>query len=132
MMNPFIANEENRKMVEGNIIYMLRSFLSNSSFEYVIFDWAMDREEIFEIILRELKDLDFELYKIALTCSEDCLYERIKSDVNTNIRGEDSIEKSVERLRRYDELNTEKIDTTSLSIREVVDAVKNILSVLEE
>ena len=131
-MNPFIANEENRKMVEGNIIYMLRSFLSNSSFEYVIFDWAMDREEIFEIILRELKDLDFELYKIALTCSEDCLYERIKSDVNTNIRGEDSIEKSVERLRRYDELNTEKIDTTSLSIREVVDAVKNILSVLEE
>lgn len=131
MMNPFVVNEENRKMVISNIVYLLRNFLSNSSFEYVIFDWVMDHEEIFEAILQELKDMDFELHKITLTCSEDCLRTRIKSDIDMNFRSEDSIEKSIERLRRYDELDTKKIDTTNVSIRETVEKVKKVLGVSE-
>lgn len=41
MMNPFIVNAENKKMVEDNIIHLLRNFLTNSSMETVIFSWVI-------------------------------------------------------------------------------------------
>ncbi len=37
MMNPFVVNEENKKMVIDNITYLLRGFIRNSTIEYVIF-----------------------------------------------------------------------------------------------
>jgi broad-specificity NMP kinase len=43
MMNPWIVNDENRAMVENNITYQLRSFLTNSTFEHVIFSWVLHR-----------------------------------------------------------------------------------------
>jgi len=33
MMNPFTVNDKNRNMVINNITYVLRNFLTNSSFE---------------------------------------------------------------------------------------------------
>ena len=32
MMNPFIVTKENKKMVEDNIVFILRNFLNNSSY----------------------------------------------------------------------------------------------------
>lgn len=37
MMNPFIVNEENKKMVVDNITYILNSFIKNSNSQYIIF-----------------------------------------------------------------------------------------------
>lgn len=36
MMNPWMITEENIKMVERNINYLLRSYFSNSTFDYII------------------------------------------------------------------------------------------------
>ena len=36
-MNPFIVSEENKAMVENNITHLLKSYLSNSEYEYIIF-----------------------------------------------------------------------------------------------
>jgi len=130
MMNPLVVNEENRKMVEDNIIFLLRSFLANSSFEYVVFDWVMDYENMFERILQGLQGFDFNLYKMTLTCSEDCLRARIRGDVELNLRSGDAIEKSVEKLQRYDDMDTKKIDTTEMSVEEVVTEVRKVLSEL--
>lgn len=123
MINPFVVNDENKEMVINNVTYLLRSFLNNSSLQYIIFNWVIHVEDIFNDILQPLNDLDFEIIKITLTCSEEELKRRILSDVKLNLRDENSISRSVERLEFYKEMTTEKIDTTNLSILEVVGKI---------
>lgn len=127
MMNPFIVNDENKNMVINNIIFLLRSFLVNSSLEYIIFNWVIHEENIFDDILKPLKDLDFELIKITLTCSEEALKKRILNDVRLNLREEDCINRSIERVGLYKNMSTEKIDTSDISILEGVDKIMKIV-----
>lgn len=127
MMNPFVVNDENKNMVINNITYLLRSFLTNSSIQYVIFNWVIHVEDIFKDILEPLKDLSFNVIKITLTCSEETLKERILEDVKHNLRKESSINNSIERLELYKEMATKKIDTSNLSIFETVDEMIKII-----
>lgn len=78
MMHPRDFSEENKAMVIDNITYQLRNFLKNSSFDYLIFSWVIHQESIFDLILDKLKGLEFELFKITLTCSEGALRLRLK------------------------------------------------------
>lgn len=125
MMNPFIVNKENKKMVEDNITYLLRNYLTNSSFKYVIFNWVIHTEEIFDILLKRLRlnNLEFEIIKITLVCSEKSLKNRIKKDINNNLRDEGIIDRSLERLKLYKNMDTIKIDTSNISISETVDRI---------
>lgn len=123
MMNPFHVTEESKRMVEDNITYILRNFLNNSSFEYVIFSWVIHYEKIFDIILDKLRDCDFELYKLTILCSEEALRERMFKDG----REQDLIESSVERLKLYQFMDTIKIDTTNTTVSETVDNVLRII-----
>ncbi|WP_195263048.1 AAA family ATPase [Clostridium sp. 1001275B_160808_H3] len=125
MMNPFVVNEENKKMVIDNITYLLRGFIRNSTIEYVIFTWVIHREEIYNNILEPLKDLDFEVIKLTLTCSKDTLRNRVLRDVKLNLRTEESINRSIEYLDLYKNMDTKEIDTTDLSILEVVELITN-------
>ncbi|AGK96840.1 AAA family ATPase [Clostridium pasteurianum] len=127
MMNPFIVNDENKAMVINNITYMLRNFLVNSSCEYVIFSWVIHTEDIFKLILQKLNDLEFDVIKITLICSKEALQKRIFKDIQLNLRDENSINTSVERLTLYKNMDTVKIDTTDISISETVSKIiKNI------
>lgn len=123
MMSPFIPNEENRIMVEDNITHLLRNFLTNSSFEYVIFNWVIHLEEIFEIILGKLSDLELEVSKITLMCSEESLKSRILKDVEDNLRDEGCLDRSLARLPLYKNMDTVKIDTTDISVNETVNKI---------
>jgi adenylate kinase family enzyme len=124
MMNPFMVTEENKKMVENNIIYMLRSFLCNSSFDYVVFNWVIHQEFIFDILLDRLKDLEFRLYKISLVCSEEALRERILKDPS---RDESKIDMSLERLQEYYKMDTIKIDTSDIRAVEAANRIADIV-----
>ena len=68
-MNPFVANGENKAMVLDNIAYLLRSFLSNSGYQYVIFCWVIHQEEIFEEIFSRLEGMEYQPVKITLDVS---------------------------------------------------------------
>ena len=127
MMNPFIPNEENRAMVEDNINHLLRNFLNNPSFEYVIFNWVIHSEDIFEMILNKLSDLEFEVSKITLMCSEESLKRRILKDIADNLRDEGCIERSIERLPLYENMDTIKIDTSNISVKETVKKIIEIV-----
>lgn len=127
MMNPFAVNNENKKMVVKNIVYLLRSFLTNSSFEYVIFNWVIHTEDILNLILQGINDLEFDIFKITLICSEEALEKRILKDIQLNLRDKDSIIRSIERLGLYKDMDTEKIDTTDISILETVDRIIKII-----
>ena len=124
MMNPFVVNEENKRMVEQNITFILRNYLNNSSYKYVVFNWVIGNEKIFKTILEELKDLEFQLYKISLISSPKILAERMLGDG----RKEEQIENSMNNLSFYEDMDTLKIDTTNMSVR---DAVNKILEVIK-
>ncbi|WP_026888605.1 AAA family ATPase [Clostridium beijerinckii] len=127
MINPFVVNDENNKMVINNINYLLRSFLTNSSLEYIIFNWVIHMEDIFDDILEPLNDLNFEIIKITLICDEDALKKRILGDVKLKLRDEECVRRSVERLDLYKEMSTKKIDTSNISVLETVDKIIKII-----
>lgn len=129
MMNPFIVNEKNKKMVENNITYLLRKFLTNSSFQYVIFNWVIQSEEIYDMLLNKLNDLKFEVVKITLICNEESLRNRISIDIKNNKRDQDYLDRSLERIPLYKNMKTIKIDTSNLSISATVN---KIIEIVEE
>ena len=126
MMNPFTVNDENKDMVIKNITYLLRNFLINSSFEYVIFNWVIHYEDIFNLLLQPLSDLEFEVIKVTLICSGETLKETILNDVKLNLRDDEELSTILERLELYKNMNTVKIDTTNISINETVDKIIKI------
>lgn len=123
MMNPFHVTEENKRMVEDNITHILNNFLSNSSFEYIIFNWVIHREDIFNMILDRLQEHKFKLYKISLVCSKEELKKRILKDG----RKEEDVVMSLERLKLYDNMNTIKVDTTNYNVEETVNEIMRIV-----
>lgn len=123
MMNPFIVTEENKKMVEDNIVFLLRNFLNNSSYKCVIFNWVIGSEKIFESILSRLEDIEFQLYKITLMCSSKSLRERMIKDG----REEKQIVNSINRLNFYEDMDTYKIDTANISVESVVSEILEVI-----
>lgn len=122
-MNPFVVNEENKAMVLDNITHLLKAYLNNSGFEYVIFCWVIHQEEIFNQILAPLCGIDFELHKITLMCSETALRNRLEADVKNGIRQPDVIERSVARLSLYEKMDTVKIDVSNISAWQAAEQI---------
>ncbi|MBZ9689696.1 AAA family ATPase [Clostridium estertheticum] len=126
-MNPFVVSEENKKMVINNITHLLKSYLDNSSYEYIIFCWVIHQEYIFKQILEPLKDYDFDLYKISLTCSETALKNKLRIDVQNGIRKIDVIDRSLQRLCLYNNMDTVKIDVSEIDPKQTaIEIVKLI------
>lgn len=129
MMNPFNVTEENKVMVIDNITYLLRNFLKNSSYEYVIFDWVMHQESIINDILKKLEDIqNFKTYKLTLICSKDELKKRILRDVNKGLRDIEVLGRSIERLSLYGSMDTIKINTDISDIEGVVQKIMSIIN----
>lgn len=123
-MNPFVVNEENKKMVLDNIGYILNSFLKNSSCKYVVFNWVIPTDEVMEEILKRLDTNDVQVYKFTLVCTKEELFKRIRKDVDLNLRDEGNFERSLKRYDLYKKMNTEKIDTTNKEIDYIVEFIK--------
>ena len=77
-MNPFVVSEENKRMVLSNITHLLRAYLNNSSYRYVLFCWVMDQPLLFEAVLGPLRDIPFTLHSFSLVCTEQVLRERLE------------------------------------------------------
>ncbi|MFA6075733.1 MAG: AAA family ATPase [Negativicutes bacterium] len=112
LMNPWDFSDENKSMVMDNISHLLRNYLANSSFQYVIFNWVMHEQVIFDELLQRLEGYSFELIKISLTCPANELVARMKSGG----REERVITDSLTRLPNYQRLDTIKVDTSNKSI----------------
>ena len=126
-MDPFIVNEETKTIVIDNITHILRNYISISHIEHIIFNWVIDINEIFDLILNPLKNLDVEVIKITLTCSKETLVNRISKDIKSGKREKDSINKSLKRVKLYDKLNTIKINTDNKSVQECVQDIIKLM-----
>lgn len=123
MMDPFIVNEENKKMVKENIIFLLNNFMNNSNIENIIFNWVIHDESIMEEILLGLKNRGYDLEKITLICSKSALKARISKDIDEDKRDISCLERSLNYLNLYKDMNTEKFDTSEKNVDEVVDEI---------
>jgi len=125
MTNPFVFNDEIIKMIEKNISFMLRSYLDCSTLEYIIFNYGFHgpRKQIFDNILRNLSDIDYQLISITVSCS----YEENRLRMIKDGRDEDRISRALAVRGIYDHLDNPTIDTTHMSVEETVYGVLEIL-----
>jgi hypothetical protein len=121
MTNPFILNEESISLVIGNLTHMLRSYLTCSWLDYVIFSYGFHgpRRQIWETVLNHLKDIPYTFAPITLTCAEEENIARMTHDGRDQAR----IQRALAVRHLYDELPYPKIDTTHLTVEQTADRV---------
>lgn len=129
MMHPWRVTDEDKQMVEDNIVYLLGNFLRNSKLQHVIFCWVMHNESIAQRLLAQLRlEHKFELHRFSLLCSTDVLRQRLAG------RGTpQQTEDAVARLPLFEQQNTLKLDTSTRSPVEVATIIAgNVLGVARE
>ncbi len=119
MMNPWNVTEENKKMFVDNITYLLNNFLSNPTFDFVIFSWVIPTEDLLNYLINKLSVNNFDPFKITLLCEEDKLRDRMAKDG----RDDFTIERSMLYQKAYKSFDTVKVDTTELSVSETVNEI---------
>lgn len=119
--DPFQVTPETKRMVLDNICHLLGNFLCCDAYENVVFCWVMHEREIIDEILSRLplEDTGARVRAISLVASEEALRERIERDIRAGARDEDALSRSLAYLPRYRALNSELIDTTGRTPREV-------------
>ncbi|MGM0166495.1 hypothetical protein IGI39_001455 [Enterococcus sp. AZ135] len=122
-INPFIVNEENKRMVFSNIHFLLNSFISNTTTNTIIFCWVMDEQEIIQRILTGLDLLNVEVTSFSLLPSPEKLTSNIEKDILLGIRNIEDINRSISRLPKYQGVASIHIDTTFLTATETADKI---------
>lgn len=123
-MNPFRVTQETKQMVESNICFLLNNFLACTEYENVIFCWVMHEESIINNLLKKLELTDVRVYKFTLSVSEEALTKRLNNDIYNGKRMPDVLQRSIERIPLYTNMDTIHIDVSNIS---QVEAAKRIL-----
>lgn len=127
MMDPFVVTDETKRMVQDNIVHLLRSFLACSEYENVVFCWVMQYESIMDDLLSKLGDMEFELYRFTLMVSPKALAARIQKDVDGHIRTPDVLERSLQRLPLYEKMDTTKIDVSDITALQAAEQIADTI-----
>lgn len=126
MMDPFVVNETTKTMVIENSTYQLNNFIKSDMFENIIFNWVIDEESIYQELLSRLSG-KYSVYKITLLCNKEILQQRIEKDIEAGIRDVGALDRSLEKLTKYQRLSSIKIDTSHSNIEQTIDKIIAIL-----
>lgn len=126
-MNPFRVTDETKHMVESNICFLLNSFLSCSEYDNVIFCWVMHQESIINSLLGKLNLTNVDVYKITLSVSKEALTQRLNRAVENGERTPDVLQRSLDRLPLYQQINTIHIDVSNISPVQVAGKIIEII-----
>lgn len=124
--DPIQVNSETKRMVLGNICYLLNSFLHCSAYNHILFCWVMHEQNIIDDIVTHLDLTNCDVKLISLICRSDVLADRLERDIKAGLRQKDVLVRSIERLPLYDLLNTTKIDVSDLSIEETAKVIATL------
>jgi len=122
-MDPFVVNEQTKKMVMDNICACLNGFLACGALENIIFCWVLHEQAILDELLSRLELDGCGVTAVSLVCTEEALRQRLQKDIDAGIRTADVLERSAARLPLYEALDTAVIDTTALDAGGVAEAV---------
>lgn len=120
-MDPFVVTDETKAMVLDNIAHLLRNFLSCSEYDNVIFCWVMQAKSIIDSLLEKLNGTEYELHIFTLMITPQALTDRIRKDMENHIRTPDVLERSLQRLPLYEDMDTEKIDVSTVTARQAAE-----------
>lgn len=121
--DPFLVNDETKKMVMENISFLLNNFIHCSYYDNIIFCWVMHEQEIINQLLERLDTKECTIKIISLLCREKQLVDRLKKDVCLGLRTAEVIKRSVERIPLYGKLQTEKMDTSEITVEQTADII---------
>ncbi|MEG2671763.1 MAG: nucleotide kinase, partial [Ruthenibacterium sp.] len=107
--------------------FQLNQFLKCSQYEYIIFCWVMHEQSIIDSLLSALHTDDCLIKSFSLVADKQSLVKRLKSDIDSGIRTEDVIDRSVSRINHYNALNTEKIDVSNITPSQAAALIKSRL-----
>ena len=109
-----------------NICYLLNNFLHCSAYKNVIFCWVMHQQSIIDSVIEKLDTQNCDVKCISLIADEANLRKRLAKDVESGVRVENVIERSVIRIPMYDVLNTIKIDTNEKTVAMIANEIKQL------
>lgn len=119
-MDPFIVNQDTKNMVLDNITHCLNNFIHTPGFENIIFCWVMHKQDIIDQIIQKLDTEGVDIHLISLICEKEELIKRMLIDRRDN----QTIRKSLQYLELYKDLDTQKIDVTTLDVQKTIDKIK--------
>lgn len=120
---PFILTEDNRKKVIGNVVKMINDAYEKG-YEIVILGWVMDQQDTINAILKGVHVPNLRINTISLIAKAEVLKQRLEDDINKGIRNDDGvIARSLQCLPLYQRLHTTKIDTSDITIDEIVSLI---------
>ncbi|MHB8130084.1 MAG: AAA family ATPase [Mobilitalea sp.] len=122
-MHPFQVTEETKQMVVENICFLLNNFIKCSAYENIVFCWVMHLQTIIDDIVSCLDTTNCNVHSISLICSEKALQTRLRKDVDSGIRTENIIGRSIEYLSLYDKLSTYKVDVSNIIPEQAADFI---------
>jgi AAA domain len=114
-MQPFVVTGETVAMVNSNIAHLLNGFLACSEFENVIFSWVIHKQHILDDLINALNLDGCTTHCFSLVSTEQALVERLGRDIAAGKRASDITERSVARISLYNDLDTVKIDVSTIS-----------------
>ena len=125
MTNPFSFTDEAIELTINNMTQMLKSYLTCSSIEYIIFNYGFHgpRRKIYDKVMENISVIEFKFIPIMITCSVE---ENIKRMTNDG-RDTDRIKRALAVRSIYDGIETSKIDTTELTVEMTVNKLVEII-----
>lgn len=119
-MDPFIVNQDTKNMVLDNITHCLNNFIHTPGIENIIFCWVMHKQDIIDQIIQKLDTEGVDIHLISLICEKEELIKSMLIDRRDN----QTIRKSLQYLELYKDLDTQKIDVTTLDVQKTIDKIK--------
>lgn len=119
-MDPFIVNQDTKNMVLDNITHCLNNFIHTPGIDNIIFCWVMHKQDIIDQIIQKLDTEGVDIHLISLICEKEELIKRMLIDRRDN----QIIRKSLQYLKLYKDLDTQKIDVTTLDVQKTIDKIK--------
>lgn len=108
------------------VCQQLKMDLSNSVFLDGDWCWVMHQQSVIDSIVEKLDTQNCDVKCISLIADEANLRKRLTLDVESGIRAENVIERSVTRIPMYDTLNTIKIDTNEKTVAMIADEIRQL------
>ena len=121
--NPFIVTDETKKLFETNLSFLLNSFIACSEFENIILSICTRHENLIQERIDSLDMTNTVARQFILQCPKETRIKRIKDDSSMRKRRSDIFD-NPKWETAFDHMPTQKIDTTSLTAKQVAEIIK--------
>lgn len=114
--------EGQKTYTEKDFGYILDGYFDDDNTNIVLFSWLIHGNFMFKLVTKRITYTNYELIKVVLVCDEQEHIRRMTADNREK-------EKIVERdtMEKFLLLDTIKIDTTHLSVKDVAEQILLLL-----